>query len=237
MPIRALLLVLMVVGLYLEAQAPGLIIPGVVAVIAMVLLLAAPFIIGLAEWWHILLFVIGVVLFILEMVPPPTFGLLAVAGIVMMFVGLVLAVVPTSGHSALPPAEMTARLQQSAVWTLLGLFGSGIGFYYITVYFGKIPFLSKLILRSPPPSNPLTQLAAAQAGLTAVSGDEVIGRGLIRIGHVGKAVSTLRPTGRADIDGQIIDVISVGQWIETGTSVRVVEVQGNRIVVDIDEQK
>ena len=48
----------------------------------------------------------------------------------------------------------------------------------------------------------------------------------------GVAVSPLRPSGTAEIDGQRLSVISDGQMIPQGSRVRVTLVEGNRIVVE-----
>ena len=51
------------------------------------------------------------------------------------------------------------------------------------------------------------------------------------LGRAGRAVSTLRPAGIADIDGERVDVVSDGEMIEAGTAIVVSRVDGNRIVV------
>ena len=47
----------------------------------------------------------------------------------------------------------------------------------------------------------------------------------------GKAVTDLRPAGKADIEGKKVNVVSQGGWIEKGTLVKVVDISGNRVVV------
>jgi membrane-bound serine protease (ClpP class) len=51
------------------------------------------------------------------------------------------------------------------------------------------------------------------------------------LGTQGTAVSPLRPAGIADIDGKRVDVVSQGEWIDAGTPITVIRVDGNRIVV------
>lgn len=51
------------------------------------------------------------------------------------------------------------------------------------------------------------------------------------IGKAGVAVTNLRPVGDADFDGVKLDVVSRGEYIQKGTAVEVIEVEGNRIVV------
>ena len=51
------------------------------------------------------------------------------------------------------------------------------------------------------------------------------------IGRTGTARSPLRPAGIADFDGVRLNVVSEGDFIEQGASVRVERVEGKRIVV------
>lgn len=57
-------------------------------------------------------------------------------------------------------------------------------------------------------------------------------QGLARLlGLQGVTESVLRPTGYARIDGRRVDVITRGELIESGERVRVIRVEGNRVVV------
>lgn len=47
----------------------------------------------------------------------------------------------------------------------------------------------------------------------------------------GRAVTKLRPSGMVEIDGKRIDVVSEGAYIEPGTEVIVIAVEGIRVVV------
>lgn len=47
----------------------------------------------------------------------------------------------------------------------------------------------------------------------------------------GVALTTLRPSGMANIDGNKIDVISEGEMVSKNTRIKVIDVKGNRIVV------
>lgn len=51
------------------------------------------------------------------------------------------------------------------------------------------------------------------------------------VGKEGIAHSPLRPAGTAIIDGQRVDVVTRGDMIESDAAIRVVEVEGNRVVV------
>lgn len=51
------------------------------------------------------------------------------------------------------------------------------------------------------------------------------------VGAQGVASTTLRPAGFAEIAGRRVDVVTRGENIEAGAKVKVLEVEGNRVVV------
>jgi len=51
------------------------------------------------------------------------------------------------------------------------------------------------------------------------------------LNQTGKALTSLRPSGTAVISGKRIDVVTEGPFIEPGTAVKVVAVEGMRVVV------
>lgn len=51
-------------------------------------------------------------------------------------------------------------------------------------------------------------------------------------GKTGKAVTDLRPSGMALIEGKRLDVITDGEYVNAGTPIVVTEVRGNQIIVE-----
>lgn len=51
------------------------------------------------------------------------------------------------------------------------------------------------------------------------------------LGQTGKALTTLRPSGTAVINGRRVDVVTEGGLVEAGTPVKVVAIEGMRTVV------
>jgi len=51
------------------------------------------------------------------------------------------------------------------------------------------------------------------------------------LNQAGTALTTLRPSGTAMINGKRVDVVTEGSLIESGTAVKVVAVEGLRVVV------
>jgi len=50
-------------------------------------------------------------------------------------------------------------------------------------------------------------------------------------GKTGIVTTTCRPVGNVDFDGSKLEVVSQGEFIEKGTKVEVIEIEGNRVVV------
>jgi membrane-bound serine protease (ClpP class) len=54
----------------------------------------------------------------------------------------------------------------------------------------------------------------------------------VSIGASGTARSMLRPAGKAEFGGHTVDVITQGDFIDPGSAVRVVALDGLRVVVE-----
>lgn len=72
-------------------------------------------------------------------------------------------------------------------------------------------------------------LVARGASFTDAAAVDLRDRALL--GKEGLAENLLRPIGTATIDGRRVDVQSRGEPIEAGSRLRVIEVEGNRVVV------
>ncbi|MEO0514723.1 MAG: NfeD family protein [Planctomycetota bacterium] len=229
--VKALLVVLLAVGVFLELQAPGLGIPGAVALLALAGLFGVPMIIGLADVWHILLFMVGLILLIVEFgTGGAAFGVLGVVGIIVMLAALVLSVLPT-GSGMTPSAGTWNELLAALLAMLVGFVLSGVAIGVLIRYLGNIPAFNRFVLAD------VQANAHSVVEPTHLAGDEVHGNGQIQVGHTGQVLSTLRPAGEAEINGQIVDVTSLGQFLDPGTPIRVVEVTRFSIVVDAIEMK
>jgi membrane-bound serine protease (ClpP class) len=99
---------------------------------------------------------------------------------------------------------------------------------------GSLPIFNRLVLA--PPVDP-SGIASVNAGgkkgnvkpLPPVHPD-------VSVGDWGRADSQLRPAGRASFAGKSFDVVSDGSFVEPGRQVKVIGIQGYRIVVSpVDE--
>ena len=82
------------------------------------------------------------------------------------------------------------------------------------------------------PKTPIGRWVSLQPG--TVDGDEpaALSAGLDSlVGQVGRTITPLRPSGLTDFAGRRVDTVTEGFLIEPGTWVRVVHVEGRRVVV------
>ncbi len=229
--IAGILLMIGLLGAYVELNTPGLGLPGLIAVIALGILFGSKFLIGLANWWEIALFFIGLGLFMVEIFLIPGFGIFGISG--MLFIVIALLAMLIGNPPDKLPIPVTPMDWENVQRQFLGMMG-GIGGFIaaamlLSKYLPKIPFANRLILLGPPEiARPLPNPPAMSAMLD--------NQPEIKVGQTGIAVTPLRPAGTARFKNQRMDVVSRSNLIDKNTPVRVVEVEGNRIVVVADEE-
>jgi len=91
--------------------------------------------------------------------------------------------------------------------------------------FPRTPFGRRMILRRPEEQDQARAVDAAGFAEAVENNPGLVGR-------AGVALTDLRPAGAAEIAGRRHDVVSEGEFIRAGAPVRVVAMQGNRIVVE-----
>lgn len=219
--VRGLLLVIFVLALFLELATPGMGVFGATAIAALLILVGAPALAGMAQWWDILLIVAGLFLVAVELFLLPGFGFPGVLGILSLLVGLVGTFVSGDVTHAAGQAELWTGL----LTTVVALFVAGMLIWFLSRNIHASPWLNWIVLKTE-----LKDDDAQPLGLLQAMGP---GARALQVGDVGAAETDLRPAGRAKFDDRLHDVKSVGGYIERGTPVRVVSV--GRFVIEVDE--
>lgn len=222
----SILILGILLGIYVEFNTPGLGLPGLTAVICLAILVGSKYLIGMANWWEIAILALGVVLLMVEIFVIPGFGIAGFMGIALILVGLFALFIPNAPDEIPWPKDPTS-------WDLAAqnLFAVAVGFLIFVViailisrYMDRLPFLQSMILRTSVGRQPAeVALPPEQQAKTA---------DLLKVGQIGKAVSILRPAGKARFGDEMADVITRGEFIEEGIEVEITEIQGNRIVVE-----
>lgn len=220
--LRGLLMVLLMVGAYVEFQTPGLGAGGAVALVALMLLLGAPYLTGLASSWEIGAVIVGMVLMAVELFVLPGFGVAGILGLLCVMAGLLGTFVPAEpGPFHWPQLGDTWTYLRTGVMTLTtATLVSLIGMWSITRYLPHVPVANQMML----------------GGDTAQGHDRaddapVVADAPVWVGARGVTQTVLRPAGKALIDGQRFDVVTEGDMVEPEVEVQVVRVEGNRVVV------
>lgn len=143
----------------------------------------------------------GLALVILDILALMT-GVAAVIGLVLLLSGLFF----TFG------GDMTALYILSA-----GVLLAGIGFYFLVDHLSQSRLWQKVTLRDSLTGQKGFKSSAAD--LSCYAGKE------------GMAVSVLRPSGKVNIEGHLLDAVSRGDFIEKGEKVVVIKAEGSYLVV------
>jgi membrane-bound serine protease (ClpP class) len=221
LPIQALLVVVFLITIFVEMTHPGAIVPGVISVVALGLLIAPGMLIGMASWWEVLAIFTGMVLIGLEIFVIPGFGVPGILGLFLLFTGLIGLFVP-AGTGPFPNTPEERRdLLRGGVALLLSFGTAGTAMYFIAKHFGSIPFIGRLILKTPDSDDSDVLIAMDPDGGAAA-----------RPGDTGTAITPMRPAGRIQINDQILDAVAEFGFIEPGTRIKVVQVDGMRIAVE-----
>jgi membrane-bound serine protease (ClpP class) len=207
--VSSLLMSLGLLGLFVEIRTPGFAVPGTLGVVFLGLFFWGHWIVRLAGWEEILLVLIGAVLIALEVFVIPGFTVAGVAGIAALVAGLGMTLVGAGATFAV----VLSALGRVSIALLLAMAGA----FALLRFLPNLPFGQRLVLT--------TGMDAGRGYISAPDSDRNW------LGRTGMAVSPLRPAGIAQVDGTRIDVVSDGGFIEAGTTVVVIRVAGNRIVV------
>jgi membrane-bound ClpP family serine protease len=54
----------------------------------------------------------------------------------------------------------------------------------------------------------------------------------LKAGEEGQAVSALRPMGKAELGGKMVEVTTLGNYVDSGTRIRIIRISTNQIVVE-----
>jgi membrane-bound serine protease (ClpP class) len=207
--ISSLLITIGMLGIILELRTPGFGVPGALGIASLALFFWGHWLVALAGWEEMLLFGSGIVLLILEIFVIPGFGIAGTLGIAALLAGLSLSLV---GGGA--SWEFIVRAFARVVFSLLAALVASLA---LLRYIPRLPFGRRLVLQ--------TGLAAGEGYGSAPEQDRSW------LGKTGTAHTPLRPAGIAEFDGERVDVVSDGEFIDSGSPIAVVRVDGNRIVV------
>ena len=212
--------------LLIEVKTPGTGLPGLLGCVFLGFALFYSYLVGLAEVTEILVFFLGIAAIAVELFLLPGTVIFGVVGFLCLMLALVL-----SQQSFVLPSN--AVEEDVLLWNLANLvllfLVVGAGAFVAWRLLPYVPVLNKMMLAGPGArAEPASNSAPSELGLTYDRLAELVGR-------VGTAATVLRPTGLMELDGDRINVVTEGEFLEAGQAVRVLFVRGNRVVVGADD--
>lgn len=170
---------------------------------------------GTAGWLEIVLFVMGMAFLLFEIFVIPGVTVFGLAGGVLIVASLVLA----SQSFILPNSR-------GEVWQLAGSLGTVASAMFLAM--AGIAALWQVL-----PASPILERFRGREEIAESTMNEPASH--VVVGAIGKAYTRLAPSGKVLVGDQLLDVITTGDFVERGDTVRVVEAIGNRIVVRPDD--
>lgn len=213
--VQAILIMIIVGGIYMELHSPGMGFPSAAAIIAAVLYFLPLYITGIASSWIILLFVLGVMLIILEIFVVPGFGLTGISGIACVCAAIILGLIEHYTFSL-------SHLNADAVWSSMVIFLAGVVLAVVAIWYLTSSYGPKWVRRH-------TELMLTQQVKDGYIGVDMAPSRYI--GLDGSAVTDMRPAGKVEIDGEILDAVATQGFIHAGARVKVMKYENAQIYV------
>jgi membrane-bound serine protease (ClpP class) len=214
--IAPILMLLGLAALYTEIQAPGFGVPGILGILLLALVFLNQYLVGLAHHTEFLIIALGIVFLGVEVFVLPGFGIAGIAGIACVIVGLILSL-----QGFVLPDPSLPWEKELFVKNISKVLGSFIGAFLLGIFMLKYLF-PKFSKTSEGP-----YLMTTLEGVRADSEQTV----RVKIGDSGVALTFLRPSGKAQINEDVFDVITEGSFLEKGTPVFISRIKGNTIIV------
>ena len=213
--VQAILITLILGGLYFEMHSPGMGFPTVVACTAALLYFLPLCLGGVVSAWVVVLFAIGIVLMLLELFVIPGFGICGISGIAAMGVAIIAALIQSF---SIPETGVTMNAIGKAIGTFMAAILLTVGLaWYLTSRYGP-----KFVRRH-------TELMKSQLVEDGYIGVDTSMREYV--GHEAVAATDMRPGGKIIIHNQEFDAVSERGYIAEGTHVIVIRFENAQLYV------
>ena len=212
--LSGILILIIIGGIYFELQTPGVGFPIMASIIAAVLYFTPYYLNGLAENWEIAIFFVGIALLAAEIFVIPGFGIAGLLGLICTLGALVLVMLNNDFFDfSFVNAD---QIFIAIATTLAGLMGSIIVMFFGGVRLANSKVFSRIALQD-------TQ--DKSQGYTSRFIKESMK------GKTGKAFTILRPSGKVQVDDEIYDAYTRGEYIAQGEEIEVVSDEGTSLKV------
>lgn len=198
--------------IYLEFKAPSLVL-GSLAALCFLIFFFGHYIAGLSGYEYVILFFIGLVLVLAEIWLLPGSVILGLSGAALLIGAILFAMIdqyPTD-----PWLPSPAQFEFPVVKLALAITAALVAAMGLAAYLPKRQLFGQL----------------ARATISGPSLPKTFAHG-VQVGDQGMTTSPLRPSGKARFGEETLDVVTEGSHVARDARVRVIRVEGVRIVVE-----
>ncbi len=212
--ISGILILVIIGGIYFELQTPGVGFPLFAAIISLLLYLVPYYLNGLAAYWEIIALFVGLLLLGAEIFIIPGFGVAGVLGIGLTLTSLILIMLNNDffNFEFVPLGDIIV----ASFATIGGLTGGAL-----LLFFGGAKLTGTKAFKR----IALTDTQEASKGYSTNFNAKAM------LGKKGIAYTVLRPSGRVQIEEDIYDAFTRGDYIERGDAIEVVDTEGSTLKV------
>ncbi len=214
--ISPLLMLIGIIGIYLEFKMPGVALPGIIGVAAFALYFFGGYIAGLSGMEWVVVFILGLGLVVVELFIYPGTIAIGLVGAGLMLLALIMAMVDI--YPGMPSVPTLPQLQLPLRQILWAMAGGVVTILFLSRFLPKTSLYQKVVSHSA--SGVKTEAALTRQKVS-------------RQGQVGVTISPLRPGGKARFGDEILDVLSQGDLVAAGTKVRVIGFSGSEALVEV----
>lgn len=207
-----------IIGAYIEFKTPGFGVAGVISAFCFLIFFTGHYVAGLTGFEVAAVFFLGLVLLLIELLFFPGIVILAATGVGLMFGALLFAMVDLYPDR---PFEFSTE------WLLGPMINLGIAVILsafimalIARYLPSLPLFRRIVLAQTSPLGPALDRPLTEQCPTP-----------LQVGETGIARSILRPAGKAEFSGRIVDVTTEAEFLDPGTAVRIVRIARGRLIV------
>ncbi len=218
--VSGLLIMLIIGGIYFELQSPGVGFPLAAAIVAALLYFAPLYLEGVAQNWHLIIFIAGIILLLIEIFAIPGFGFTGVLGIIGIVTGLAFVMVDKIVFRFGPSIDGVREVVSAfAIVLVSALLSFGLSLWLSKKLFSPNRLFGSLALET-----------SAKQSDGFISFDTEKLKALV--GKTGTAHTVLRPSGKVLIDGEVYSAVAETGFITRGSAITVRrEEQGHLYVV------
>ncbi|MDE6097436.1 MAG: nodulation protein NfeD [Muribaculaceae bacterium] len=212
--VRAILVMLILGGIYMEMHTAGLGFAGAVSFVAAVLYFLPMLVLGTLPGWIVILFIAGVVLIALEIFVIPGFGVCGVSGIASIFIALCAALLDTDSIAGVTASHVLTSCMVVVAGLLMAI---GLVWYLTSSHGPRWMRRSSELMKELKVSDGFIGVDMSLADL---------------VGSMAVTATMMRPAGKIVVNGQIYDAVASCGYINEGESVKITRFQNAQLYVE-----